>query len=128
MQVECHNCEHKVDLIVKPTGPVACPNCIGVMYAKGDGGGVMHKHGKPTEAVAWMGASGRWGKWHATDADGSFTLCGQVVVLMQGDGSPRSGELSHVTCQRCRRAMQSTKGVKPTDVVIRTKLETRSTK
>lgn len=23
---------------------------------------------------------------------------------------PRSGELSHVTCQRCKRAMQPTKG------------------
>lgn len=66
----------------------------------------MRKHGKPTEAVSWIGASGRWGKWHATDAAGSFTLCGQVVVLMQGDGSPRSGELRQVTCQRCKRALQ----------------------
>ena len=70
----------------------------------------MDKHVKPAEAVAWVGGSGHWGKWHGTDADGVFTLCGHVVALMTADGSPQSGEISQINCRRCLRAMQPTKG------------------
>lgn len=70
----------------------------------------MDKHVKPIDAVAWIGVSGRWSKWHGTDADGVFTLCGRAVVLMQGDGSPQSGEISKINCRRCLQALQPSKG------------------
>lgn len=43
-----------------------------------------------------------WGKWHYTEGNGSFTACGEPVVLFAVDGSPQEKvDLKKVTCKRC---------------------------
>ena len=51
-----------------------------------------------------------WGKWHYTEGNGGFTACGEAVVPFLVDGSPQEGELSQITCCRCK-AILVRKGV-----------------
>ena len=47
-----------------------------------------------------------WGKWHYTEGNGSFTACGQPVVLFEVDGSPQEHSVDRVTCRRCLAKMR----------------------
>ena len=50
-----------------------------------------------------------WGKWHYTEGNGSFTACGEPVVIFAVDGSPQEkDDLKKVTCKRCLSKMRKT--------------------
>ncbi len=42
-----------------------------------------------TRTLSRMFNDPEWGKWHYTEGNGSFTACGQAVIIFAVDGSPQ---------------------------------------
>lgn len=48
-----------------------------------------------------------WSKWHLAKAGEAFTVCGQIVVLFEVDGSPQEGQINSVNCKHCSKAIKA---------------------
>ncbi len=71
--------------------------------------------GQFEQAVRWVGSSGAWSRWHATDSNALHTACGKVVILMSADGSPEHSEIEDVDCSVCKSMMPTSHGAGVSD-------------